>query len=242
MSENLDKKIHAEDLFINGYKFNQLKEDDSDEIAKFTQYQSDYGKLHDVVEILQKECRYSGDMWYETIYDNSTVQEILSRLDTNFCASAVNKWHRTLCDACKENLRTVAYYNSIKDIANIVDDWGDIVVPDEFVHEPIKKARVKTITVPDGWKVFNEFPFDYIRSLQPYADEIKKHDVVDFGFYSRWPLEEVLAFKNLKGIIFRSCSRNLDILEQLPNLEFIQLPRSYDLEMTEKIYGIAWRF
>jgi hypothetical protein len=180
-------------------------------------------------------------MWYTTIYDNSTVQEIMSRLDTNFCAFTGNRGHRSLCGTCKKNLRIVAYYNSIEDIANIVDDWGNITVPDDFVHEPIKKARVKTITVPDGWKVF-KFPFDYIYSLQLYADELKKHDVVDFGYYSRWPLEELLAFKNLKGIIFRSCSRNLDILEQLPNLEFIQLPSSYDLKMSEKIYSIAWRF
>ncbi len=139
INEELHKRIHAKDLFINIVTFDELKEyDDSREMREFVDYYADYGRIYSIQDLLAKECENHDNEWINSIYTYMSDGELLEQLDTNWCSKDLRATEFYLCPKCKFNLRKVAYYMTNGDIANIVQDWPNISVPDNFIHEPAK--------------------------------------------------------------------------------------------------------
>ena len=219
-----------------------------------------------IIKHLRSECKNFDQMrMYNSVYgysDEECFQEDLISLDWEkfvehgYCVhSGIST--RCFCEPCKENYKKVKYH--INNLVNLAIDWNlpydhniDVNTIREIqTFDQFKESNPKVYLKPE-WKIKN-FGFEYEintldrlasrkqKSLDCYIDELKDYDVIHFRGDFAQSLLPLTKLTNLKGVSFGfRLFEDINILESLPNLQFICVRGGYYRHLNDKVYFMTY--
>lgn len=125
----------------------------------------------------------------------------------------------------------------------MAESWANWIKP--FDESSVNLNTIKEIQSYDNFVKKNpDFDLDqyFDEPIEPYLDELAKYDIIDFGWYFRHKLDLLVKLENIQGLIFGHWfDQDLNVLETLPNLKFVQVRYSYNRATSDIIHEKIFR-